>query len=105
MMKRNDKMDLHNKKILLIEDDKHVFALIKAMLKPYNVDIVMKTDGKTGLETALKEKFHLILLDIMLPKKDGWQICRKLQSEKPDIPIIIITAKVEETDKVLGLEI
>lgn len=98
-------MNLHNKKILLIEDDKHVFALIKAMLKPYNVDIVMRSDGKSGLKIALKEKFHLILLDIMLPEKDGWQICRELQNKKPNTPIIIITAKVEETDKVLGLEI
>lgn len=98
-------MDLHNKNFLIIEDDKHIFSVIKMMLKPYSINLEFKSDGKSGLEAALSEKYDLILLDIMLPKKDGWEICRKLKSVDKKTPIIMLTAKAEETDKVLGLEI
>ncbi len=98
-------MDLFGKKFLVIEDDPHIFALIKAMLKPYKIDLTLKTDGKTGYEFAIKEDYDLILLDIMLPEKDGWEVCRGVKSTGKKTPIIMLTAKVEETDKVLGLEI
>ncbi|MGM0446449.1 MAG: response regulator transcription factor [Bacillota bacterium] len=99
-------MDLYNKKILVIEDDEHIFALIKAMFKPYDGNkLTLKTDGKSGLEEALENEYDLILLDIMLPKKDGWEICRTIKEKKSNLPIIMLTAKSEETDKVLGLEI
>jgi two-component system, OmpR family, response regulator len=98
-------MNLHGKNILVIEDDQHIFALIKMMLKSYSVNLDLKTDGESGLEAARTQKYHLILLDIMLPKKDGWEICRELKDSGINIPIIMLTAKVEETDKVLGLEI
>jgi len=99
-------MDLYNKKILVIEDDEHIFAVIKAMFKPYkNNKLVLKQNGESGLEEALKNEYDLLLLDIMLPKKDGWEICKELKEKKEDIPIIMLTAKSEETDKVLGLEI
>lgn len=97
-------MDLNGKKILLIEDDNHIFELIKAMFKTYDIDFVFKKTGKSGLEEALNNEFDLILLDIMLPEKDGWEVCRQLKSSGKDTPIIMLTAKVEETDKVLGLE-
>jgi len=98
-------MNLHGKNILVIEDDQHIFALIKMMLKSYSVNLDLKPDGESGLEAARSQKYHLILLDIMLPKKDGWEICRELKDSGINTPIIILTAKVEETDKVLGLEI
>ncbi|HLV10196.1 MAG TPA: response regulator transcription factor [Halanaerobiales bacterium] len=98
-------MDLFGKKILVIEEDPHIFALIRAMLKPYDVKLVLRKDGIGGLETALEEDYNLVLLDIMLPKKDGWEVCRELKSSGKKTPIIMLTAKVEETDKVLGLEI
>ncbi len=98
-------MNLHGKDILVIEDDRHIFALIKMMLKSYNLNLDLKTDGESGLEAARSQKYDLILLDIMLPKKDGWEICRELKDSGIDTPIIMLTAKVEETDKVLGLEI
>ena len=97
-------MDLHGKKILLIEDDDHIYSLVEAMLKSYDIDLIFKQDGQSGLETALEEDLDLILLDIMLPQKDGWEICRELKSKGIETPIIMLTAKVEETDKVLGLE-
>ncbi|MFW5971894.1 MAG: response regulator transcription factor [Bacillota bacterium] len=98
-------MDLHNKKILVIEDDDHIFSVIKMMFKPYNIKLIFKANGKTGLEAALSDNHDLILLDIMLPEKDGWEICRVLKSSGINTPIIMLTAKAEETDKVLGLEI
>ena len=97
-------LNLNDKKILLIEDDTHIHELLKAMLKSYNTNLVFKDDGKSGLKEALTENFDLILLDIMLPEKDGWEICQKLKQENIPTPIIILTAKAEETDKVLGLE-
>ncbi|AGB40398.1 response regulator with CheY-like receiver domain and winged-helix DNA-binding domain [Halobacteroides halobius DSM 5150] len=97
-------MNLHGKEILLIEDDQHIFSLIEAMLKPYDVNLTFEKDGMKGLEMALFNNYHLILLDIMLPKKDGWEVCRQLKNSGIDTPIIMLTAKVEEADKVLGLE-
>jgi two-component system, OmpR family, response regulator len=98
-------MNLHGKKILVIEDDQHIFALIKMMLKNYSVNLDLQSEGESGLEAARSQKYDLILLDIMLPKKDGWEICRELKNSGIKTPIIMLTAKVEETDKVLGLEI
>lgn len=97
-------MDLYDKNILLIEDDKHIHALIEAMLKPYETNLDLETSGNNGLKKAAEGKYDLILLDIMLPEKDGWQICRELKNIGVETPIIMVTAKVEETDKVLGLE-
>ena len=97
-------MNFNNKKILLIEDDSHIYELIKAMLKSYNTELVFKQDGQSGLKEALTGNYHLILLDIMLPEKDGWDICRELKKNNIYTPIIMLTAKAEETDKVLGLE-
>ncbi|MBM7557382.1 response regulator [Halanaerobacter jeridensis] len=98
-------MDLHGKKILLIEDDDHIYSLVEAMLKSYDIDLIFKQDGQSGLKAALEKDLDLILLDIMLPEKDGWEICRELKNKGVETPIIMLTAKVEETDKVLGLEI
>ncbi|MFW5986290.1 MAG: response regulator transcription factor [Halanaerobiales bacterium] len=97
-------MDLHGKDILVIEDDRHIFALIKAMLKPYRVGLTLETDGKTGLERAKENRFDLVILDIMLPEKDGWEVCRELKNSETGVPIRMLTAKAEEADKVLGLE-
>lgn len=98
-------MNLYGRRILVIEDDEHVHALIKAMLKTYNVELDLQKDGLKGLESALKNNYDLILLDIMLPGMDGWEVCRELKNHGVESPIIMLTAKAEETDKVLGLEL
>ncbi|PTV93241.1 two-component system response regulator ResD [Halanaerobium saccharolyticum] len=98
-------MNLNNKKILLIEDDKNIFELVKAMFNSYNTEVVFKKDGKSGYKEAIENDYDLILLDIMLPEMDGWEICKKLKEKKVYTPIIMLTAKAEEADKVLGLEI
>ncbi len=97
-------MNLNDKKFLLIEDDENIFELIAAMLETYNTEIVFRADGKSGYNEALNEDYDLILLDIMLPKMDGWEVCKQLKEKGVNTPIIMLTAKVEETDKVLGLE-
>ena len=105
MCKRKEHiMNLNDKKFLLIEDDENIFELIKAMLETYNTEITFRTDGKSGYQEALSGDYDLLLLDIMLPKMDGWEICKQLKENDINTPIIMLTAKVEETDKVLGLE-
>lgn len=92
-------------KILIIEDEEDLVKGLKINLmdEGYKVDYAL--NGKEGLEKALKKKPDLILLDIMLPGMNGLEICKKLRQHKMDIPILMLTAKGEEIDKVIGLEI
>lgn len=92
------------KKILLIEDDASIRELVSFNLEINNYEVLLAEDGYKGISLVYKEKPDLILLDIMLPGKDGFEICKELRNEGIDIPIIMLTAKTEEVDKVLGLE-
>ena len=92
------------KKILIIEDEGNIRELVTYNLKANGYETLEAEDGITGITLVYKEKPDLILLDIMLPGKDGYEICRELRSEDINIPIIMLTAKSEEVDKVLGLE-
>lgn len=93
------------KKILIVEDELSILKLLTYNLEQegYNVESAM--DGEEGLEMALQNEYDMILLDLMLPNKDGMEICRELRQEKSEVPIIILTAKDSEIDKILGLEI
>ena len=93
------------KKILIIEDEKELISGLKLNLNFEGYDVIWALDGEEGLNKALKEAPDLILLDIMLPKKDGLEVCRDLRRQNVTIPIIMLTAKGEEVDKVVGLEI
>jgi len=93
------------KKILIIEDEKELISGLKLNLNFEGYDVIWALDGEEGLNKALKEAPDLILLDIMLPKKDGLDVCRDLRRQNVTIPIIMLTAKGEEVDKVVGLEI
>jgi DNA-binding response OmpR family regulator len=93
------------KKILIIEDEKELISGLKLNLDFEGYDVIWALDGEEGLNKALKEAPDLILLDIMLPKKDGLDVCRDLRRQNVTIPIIMLTAKGEEVDKVVGLEI
>lgn len=93
-----------SKKILVIDDEKPIVDLISFNLKKEGHEILEAFDGEDGYNKALALKPDLILLDVMLPKMDGFTVCRKLR-EKIQTPIIMITAKEEEVDKVLGLEL
>ena len=92
-------------KILIIEDEFDLVKGIKMNLVDEGYEVDYAINGKEGLEKGLKDKPDLILLDIMLPGIDGLEICKELRRNKVDIPILMLTAKGEEIDKVIGFEI
>jgi two-component system response regulator VicR len=92
------------RKVLIIEDEKAISDIVKFNLTKEGFTAETAFDGKEGLDKALTGDPDLVLLDVMLPSMDGFEVCRKLR-EKSDVPIIMLTAKEEEVDKVLGLEL
>ena len=92
------------KKVLIIEDEKPISDIVKFNLTKEGFETEVAYDGGVGLEMALKNDPDLVLLDVMLPTMDGFDICKRIR-EKSNVPIIILTAKEEEVDKVLGLEL
>ncbi|MBL4753023.1 MAG: response regulator transcription factor [Flavobacteriales bacterium] len=92
------------KEVLVIEDDKNIVELIAIHLKDLECQITKQHNGTEGLIVALDQQFDLIILDIMLPGTDGMDICRHIRAKGINTPILFLTAKSEEIDKVLGLE-
>ncbi len=92
-------------KILIIEDEEDLVKGLKLNLADEGYEVDWAADGEEGLRKALEERPDLIILDIMLPKMNGLDICRELRKKNISTPIIMLTAKGEEIDKVLGLEI
>jgi len=92
------------KTILVIEDDISILEGLKDNLKFEGYRVITETNGKRGLKLALEKNVDLLLLDIMLPGLNGYDICRKVKSEHPDLPIIMLTARGSEIDKVSGLD-
>ena len=92
------------KNILMIEDDKSIVELVDIHLKDIHFNTTKAFTGNDGLDLALKNKYDLIILDIMLPDIDGVEICKIIRSEKKFTPILMLTAKSEEIDKIIGLE-
>ena len=90
------------KKILIIEDDISIAEIERDFLEMDGFEITIAADGTEGLKQASTNKFNLILLDLMLPGIDGYEICRKIRT-KLDIPILMVTAKIEDIDKIRGL--
>ncbi len=93
------------KHVLVVEDDKDITGLLDIHLKDLNCKVSIVHDGERGFNNILKNKYDLVVLDVMLPKMDGLEICRKVRAEKNNTPILMLTAKSEELDKVLGLEV
>jgi DNA-binding response OmpR family regulator len=93
------------KNILLIEDDPAILNGLTEALKSEFYILSTASDGDTGYKMAKKNSYDLILLDLMLPFKDGFQICRELRNDGIATPIIMLTSKKEEIDKIVGLEI
>jgi DNA-binding response OmpR family regulator len=91
--------------ILVIEDDPDIRKLVRLHLEDAGYGITLETTGTNGLRRALSGSFDLIVLDIMLPGVDGLEICRQLRAERPDVPILMLTARSTELDRVLGLEL
>ena len=93
-----------NAKILIADDDRNICELLKIYLEKEGCNVVLAGDGEEALSKFEAEEPDIILLDVMMPRLDGWQVCRELR-KKSDCPIIMITAKGETFDKVLGLEL
>jgi DNA-binding response OmpR family regulator len=93
------------KKILIVEDEVKLIKGLRVNLEREGYEVIWALDGEEGLNTVHREAPDLILLDIMLPRKDGLDVCRELRSQNVSTPIIMLTAKGEEVDKVVGLEI
>jgi two-component system OmpR family response regulator len=91
-------------KVLIVEDDVNLLETLKYNLLKEGYDIVTTSDGEQAIEAARREKPDLLILDIMLPKINGFEVCRILRKEMT-IPILMLTAKADETDKIVGLEI
>lgn len=92
------------KKILMIEDDVSIVELVAIHLKDNYCELAKAYNGNDGLNLATKNKYDMIILDVMLPGMDGIEICRRLRADKIFTPILMLTARSEEIDKIIGLE-
>ncbi len=90
--------------VLLVEDDARLAALTAEYLRERGVVVSVASDGVRGLEEALRHRFDAVLLDLMLPGKDGLEVCREIRA-RSDVPILVLTARGEEADRVMGLEL
>ena len=94
-----------NKNVIVIEDDPEISQLLKIHLEDLDCSVSTFTDGKDGYEQILKREDDLVILDIKLPSMDGIEICQKVRAQEVVTPIIMLTARTEEIDRVLGLEV
>jgi len=92
-------------KALIVEDDQDIANLISIHLTDMEFDVDTSFDGKGGLLKALNNNYKIIILDVRLPGLDGFEVCKKLRLEKIQTPILMVTSKSEEIDKIIGLEI
>lgn len=96
---------MESKTVLIVEDEKNIVDILRFNLAKEGYDTLEAYDGEEGLRLALEKNPDLILLDVMLPKMIGFDVCRTIREKGIGIPVIILTAREEEADKVLGLEI
>jgi len=93
------------KKILLVEDDRDISHLVKLHLEDEGYSVDIAADGSDGLAMAQEQAYDLVVLDLMLPGMDGLEICRRLRGETDYVPILMVTAKASEIDRIVGLEL
>ena len=97
-------MSMPGAKILLVDDEEAIQKLLRFPLEKEGYQVVQARDGQEALDAFSREPFDLVILDLMLPRVDGTEVCRRLRAQST-VPIIMLTAKADEFDKVLGLEI
>ena len=90
--------------ILIVDDEQHIVDLAKMYLEVEGFRITQAGDGRSALSRILSEKPALVVLDLMLPQMDGWEVCRRVRAES-DVPIIMLTARSEDIDRIVGLEL
>jgi DNA-binding response OmpR family regulator len=93
-----------SKSVLVVEDDREIASLIELHLNDLGCEVRLAHDGETGLEEALKRPYALVILDLMLPGLEGLELCRRLRAEPNYTPVLMLTAKSSELDRVIGLE-
>lgn len=91
-------------KVLIIEDEQSIAELEKDYLELYDFEVNIEHDGQKGLDRALLENYDMVIVDLMLPTIDGFEICKRIREVK-DIPILVVSAKKEDIDKIRGLEL
>jgi len=91
-------------RVLLVEDDRRLASLTARYLEGHGLVVTVVADGDQGLAEAVRNPYDVVLLDLMLPGRDGIEVCRELRARR-DVPVIMVTARGEEADRVLGLEI
>jgi len=98
---------MDKKKILIVEDEEALVKVLEYRLRSLGFEVISAKDGLEGYEKACREKPDLIVLDLMLPKLDGYKVCRMLKFDEryKGIPIVLVTARTQESDKKLGLEV
>jgi DNA-binding response OmpR family regulator len=101
---RKETLPDRSARILLVDDEQPIQTLLSYPLRKEGYEVVQATDGEQALERFDEQPFDLVVLDLMLPKLDGLEVCRRLRS-RSSVPIIMLTAKSEEIDKVVGLEL
>jgi len=94
-----------NNKILIIEDDPHISELLEIHVGDLGYQLKHAADGVAGIEKFEQDEYALVILDLMLPKLDGFEVCKKIRAQNNYTPILMLTSKSEELDKVLGLEL
>lgn len=94
-----------NQKVLVVDDEQSIVTLLQFNLEQAGFSVIVALDGKEALQTAKKEKPDLIILDLMLPEINGLEVCKELRHEKISTPILMLTAKGDELDKIIGLEL
>src|SRR5450755_1521251 len=92
-------------RILIVEDEPNMVAGLRDNFEFEGYDVITAPDGVAGLERALKEAPDLVILDVMMPRMSGLDVCKQLKAKRPSIPIIMLTARGQEVDKVVGLEL
>ena len=92
-------------RILIVEDEPNMVAGLRDNFEYEGYEVITATDGVAGLERALNEAPDLVVLDVMMPRLSGLEVCKQLKSKRPSIPIIMLTARGQEVDKVVGLEL
>jgi two-component system, OmpR family, alkaline phosphatase synthesis response regulator PhoP len=94
-----------SKKVLVVDDEPSIVTLLQYNLEQAGFEVITANDGEEGMKKAVREQPDLMILDLMLPKMDGIEVCKQLRQQKIMLPILMLTAKDDEFDKVLGLEL
>lgn len=92
-------------RVLIIDDDKDLLSTLRAQLRPLGYDVETAEDGEKGLARALAEDFDIIIVDVMMPNRGGFDVCREIRFHKNNVPLLILSGQNDVMDRVVGLEI